>query len=233
MTAAQGVAGGGDEGVEAGAVGGEDEAGVGAELAGPERQRSDEALRASPSASAVAPGRTMTGLMLAHFRIDRDGLGALRGGLHQGRPGGLGSGESDGLDPGVGGEGAARSDPDPMSRVKVPFGKSGLGDGLGDGACATRSAVPGWASCALTTTGQPAARAEAVSPPAVEKARGKLVAPKTTTGPRGTGRCRMSGRGAGGRSGWAGSMTAELLEPSRRTSGRRGGAGPWCGRLRR
>ncbi len=48
---------------------------------------------------------------------------------------------------------------------------------------ATSSAVPRWAWCALTITGQPAASAEAVSPPAVEKASGKLPAPKTTTGP--------------------------------------------------
>ena len=47
----------------------------------------------------------------------------------------------------------------------------------------TSSDVPGWAGCALTTTGQPAARAEAVSPPATENASGKLLAPNTATGP--------------------------------------------------
>jgi hypothetical protein len=51
----------------------------------------------------------------------------------------------------------------------------------------TSSLVPGWALCALTTTGQPAASAEAVSPPATEKASGKLLAPNTATGPRGSG----------------------------------------------
>ena len=35
----------------------------------------------------------------------------------------------------------------------------------------------------MATTGHPAARAEAVSPPATEKASGKLLAPKTATGP--------------------------------------------------
>src|SRR5699024_4265453 len=37
-------------------------------------------------------------------------------------------------------------------------------------ACATISEVPGCALCALKTTGQPAASADAVSPPAVENA---------------------------------------------------------------
>ena len=48
----------------------------------------------------------------------------------------------------------------------------------------TKGLVPGCALCALTITGQPAARADAVSPPATEKARGKLLAPNTATGPR-------------------------------------------------
>ena len=47
----------------------------------------------------------------------------------------------------------------------------------------TSSLVPGWAGCALTITGLPAARAEAVSPPATENASGKLLAPKIATGP--------------------------------------------------
>ena len=60
-------------------------------------------------------------------------------------------------------------------------------------AAATISEVPGWASCALTTTGQPAASAEAVSPPATEKASGKLLAANTATGPTGTRRCAHVG----------------------------------------
>jgi hypothetical protein len=50
---------------------------------------------------------------------------------------------------------------------------------------ATSSDVPGCAEWPLTTTGQPAASAEAVSPPATEKASGKLLAPNTVTGPAG------------------------------------------------
>ena len=45
--------------------------------------------------------------------------------------------------------------------------------------------VCGCPSCALTTTGQPAASAEAVSPPATENANGKLDAANTATGPTG------------------------------------------------
>ncbi|MNL51220.1 hypothetical protein D3C87_1742990 [compost metagenome] len=51
-------------------------------------------------------------------------------------------------------------------------------------ASATRSAVAMCPLWALNTTGQPAANAEAVSPPAVENANGKLLAPNTATGPR-------------------------------------------------
>ena len=55
----------------------------------------------------------------------------------------------------------------------------------------------------MTITGQPAASALAVSPPAVEKASGKLLAPNTATGPMGTSMRRTSGRGIGLASGSA------------------------------
>ncbi len=85
----------------------------------------------------------------------------------------------------------------------------------------TSSEVPGCAGCALTTTGAPAARAEAVSPPATEKARGKLLAPKTATGPTGMWRRRMSPRGSGVRSGRARSTRAPTQSPSRTTRANR------------
>jgi hypothetical protein len=50
-----------------------------------------------------------------------------------------------------------------------------------------------WPLCALTTTGQPAARAEAVSPPSTEKAKGKLLAENMATGPRGCHQRCMAG----------------------------------------
>ena len=63
-------------------------------------------------------------------------------------------------------------------------------------------------------TGQPAANAEAVSPPAVEYANGKLLAPKTTTGPNGTNIFRMSCLGIGFLSKSAVSIVAATQEPS-------------------
>jgi hypothetical protein len=55
--------------------------------------------------------------------------------------------------------------------------------------------VAGCEGCALSTTGQPAAMADAVSPPRTEKANGKLLDPKTATGPSGLRIRRRSGRG--------------------------------------
>ncbi len=82
----------------------------------------------------------------------------------------------------------------------------------------TSSEVPGWLGCAFTTTGLPAASADAVSPPATENASGKLLAANTTTGPRGTSFFLRSCLGAGVRSGWARSMLASTQEPSRNSS---------------
>ena len=62
---------------------------------------------------------------------------------------------------------------------------------------ATSSPVPGCDGWPLTITGQPAASADAVSPPAVENASGKFEAPNTATGPIGTSMRRTSGSGIG------------------------------------
>ncbi|KAG1245188.1 hypothetical protein G6F68_015163 [Rhizopus microsporus] len=97
--------------------------------------------------------------------------------------------------------------PAPNSSENVPSGRPCVATA----AWITRptiSEAPGWALWALTMTGQPAASADAVSPPATEKASGKLLAPKTATGPSGTLARRRSARGSGWRSGWAGSMVA-------------------------
>src|SRR5437868_6052384 len=64
--------------------------------------------------------------------------------------------------------------------------------------------------------GHPTAKAEAVSPPATEKAKGKLLAPKTATGPIGINIRRISGRG-GVRSGSAASTRKSCQLPSRAT----------------
>ena len=78
----------------------------------------------------------------------------------------------------------------------------------------TNSQEAGCAGCALKTTGHPAARAEAVSPPATENAKGKLLAPKTATGPIAICICRISILGKGLRSGKALSIIAFTHEPS-------------------
>ena len=77
-----------------------------------------------------------------------------------------------------------------------------------DSSRATSSLVPGCDGWPLTITGTPAASAEAVSPPAVEKASGKLEAPNTATGPIGASMRRTSGRGIGLASGSGVSMIA-------------------------
>ncbi len=83
------------------------------------------------------------------------------------------------------------------ARVRAPVTTSAVAsDSVG---------CPGWAT---STTGQPAARADAVSPPATLKANGKLLAAHTATGPRGRIIRRRSGRGPIPQSGSAWSMVA-------------------------
>jgi hypothetical protein len=60
---------------------------------------------------------------------------------------------------------------------------------------ASSADVPAFDGCAFATTGQPAASADAVSPPATPNASGKFEAPNTATGPTGTSVRRRSGRG--------------------------------------
>jgi hypothetical protein len=103
--------------------------------------------------------------------------------------------------------------PEPKISAKVPAGRP-HSRRLRQMTCPTISLVPGCAVCALTITGLPAASAEAVSPPATEKASGKLLAAKTATGPSGRSTERRSALGIGVRSGSAGSMRAMAHEPS-------------------
>src|SRR3990172_6914375 len=81
-------------------------------------------------------------------------------------------------------------------------------------AVAIISHVPGCAGCALNTAVDPAANAEAVSPPATENARGKLLAPNTPTGPNAFCMLLISGFGIGWRLGSAVSILASTHEPS-------------------
>src|ERR1700761_8447796 len=80
-------------------------------------------------------------------------------------------------------------------------------------AAAASSLVCGGVGCALTTTGQPAASALAVSPPGTLNANGKLEAAKTATGPSGTFQRRSAGRG-GTADGSAASSTTPRNAPA-------------------
>ncbi len=82
----------------------------------------------------------------------------------------------------------------PWTRPIVPSGAPAC-DAAAARISATSADVAGCEPWAFTTTGQPAASAAAVSPPGTEKARGKLLAPNTATGPSGTSIRRRSGRG--------------------------------------
>ena len=62
--------------------------------------------------------------------------------------------------------------------------------------------------------GHPAARADAASVPIVEYASGKLLAPKTATGPRGKSNFRKPGLGLGLRPGFARSIAGLRHDPS-------------------
>ena len=97
----------------------------------------------------------------------------------------------------------------------TPAGKSAVRGGARDGAARPVPQCPGARDAPSRPPGQPAANAEAVSPPAVENASGKLLEPNTTTGPTPLSMRRRSGRGSGWRSGSAVSMRASTHEPSR------------------
>ena len=72
-----------------------------------------------------------------------------------------------------------------------------------------------WEQCRRTEI-EAAAKADAVSPPATEKARGKLLAPNTPAGPNGILILRISGLGDGALSFWALSILASTHDPSRK-----------------
>ncbi|KGS26697.1 hypothetical protein X941_4274 [Burkholderia pseudomallei MSHR5569] len=71
-----------------------------------------------------------------------------------------------------------------------------------------------WPGCAFTTTGHPAANAEAVSPPSTENANGKLLAANIATGPMGTRILVRRGCPAGGPPETAGSSSCSKGTPA-------------------
>ena len=176
-----------------------------------------EATNPCPIASAreaSAPGRRNTGLMLLISANTGIGSGRAAAASHSARPA---TREPVKPTPQVAGcctIAIPITLPCPCSIEKVPAGMSQASTALAI-AVATSSDVPGWARCALTTTGFPVHRALAVSPPATEKASGKLLEPNTTTGPTGRLARLRSGRGRGCRSGRARSILGSVQFPSR------------------
>src|SRR5277367_349997 len=69
--------------------------------------------------------------------------------------------------------------PESKSKEKTPSGKSQART-LSRMMRPTSSLVPGWAGCALTMTGFPAAKAETVIPTGGEKGGWKIAAPEST-----------------------------------------------------
>ena len=129
-----GVAGRGDERVETGAVDGDHEAGIGAELPGAHRERRDErAAEVGPAGSQGAVEQEHR-VDRTHLGVDRDRLGAARRGGDKSRSRSARSGEADGLDARIGDEGDAELGPRPEQQREGACGQPRVGDGLGDGA---------------------------------------------------------------------------------------------------
>ena len=183
-----------DRGGHRAVTGGEEEAGVGAELAPAESERAEPA-RDEPLGVCGARRRDHDGVDAAELAVERDRVGPSHRGVEQGAASRARTGERRRPDAAVGDQAVADGEAVDHGEdtVRRPAGSEG-----GAMISPHRWLVCGWAGCALTTTGQPAARAEAVSPPGTEKANGKLLAPNTATGPSGTRTTRRSGWPAGG-----------------------------------
>ena len=94
--------GGGEEGVAVGALGQEQQARVGAELAGAEGQRPDVRLgERLDVAVGQCAGKHDDRVDRRHLGVDRDRLGTVGGGCDEREPAAAGAGEADGLDPRV------------------------------------------------------------------------------------------------------------------------------------
>ena len=196
------------EGLAGLALGHEHDAGLGAQLAGGERHRAGELLGDGVGALGQRALGDHDRVDAAHLGVDRDRLRAARGALVQRPAGRQRAGEADGGDRGRVHERLAHVVAGALHEREGAVGQAGVGARGATRQAATASLVPGWDGWPLATTGQPAASADAVSPPATPKASGKLLAPNTATGPIGTSMRRTSGRGIGCASGSAVSIIA-------------------------
>src|SRR5689334_16962790 len=130
----------------------------------------------------AAPGRTTTGL--TEPSSPKNGIGTGRSAQTRARA------RPPAVDPvnpaaAISGCRSSRSPAStPCTRLNVPAGAPAAASAPVTISAHT-SEVTGWASCALTTTGHPAASADAMSPPTTENAKGKFDAANTATGPIG------------------------------------------------
>src|SRR5499426_1426283 len=136
----------------------------------------------SPGRAAAAPGRMTTGL--TDPSSPKNGIGTGRWAQTAAR---ASPPRADPVNPAAAIAGCLSSRtpaPTPNTTAKVPAGAPAPASAPAT-IRAVSSDVRGWPSWALTTTGQPAARADAVSFPATENANGKFDAANTATGPMG------------------------------------------------
>ena len=228
----EGVAGGGDEVVEAGAVGGDDEARVGAELAGPHGERADEGLAEVGAAGAQCTVEQEDRVDGAHLGVDRDRLGPASRGGDESCSAGTGSGEADGLDARIGDQRDAEVGPGPEEQREGARRQAGLGDGVGDGAADEFGGAgvgvvafdDDGAACGERRGGVAAGDGEGQREVggAEDGDRTERDGALANVGPR-----RGLAVGKGGVD--AGAVPGTLAQDGRR----RGGAGRWCGRPRR
>ena len=149
----------------------------------PSTTESASALTTDSARSPSAPGSTNTGLVEPISAYDGDRLDAAGGGVEQRPPGGERAGERHGAVAGCS-TSATPTATSPATWWKHAAGRPARSTARAI-ASAAIAAVVGCAGWALTTTGQAAASADAVSPPGVAKAKGKFDTPNTTTGPIG------------------------------------------------
>ena len=211
----------------------EDQPGIGAELPRAHRQRGRRTrLPIARPRAGQRRRQQQDRVDAAHLGIDRDRLGPRRPrsapapSRRRREPV-----KPDRLDPRIRDQRRADFAAGTEQQREHALRQAAFGDGAPEPRGPTSSDVPGWAECAFTTTGQPAASADAVSPPATENASGKLLAPNTATGPSAICRSRRSERGSGLRSGMAGSIRARASRPRARPR-RTAGAGRRSGRAR-
>ncbi len=177
----------------------------------------DELRRDGRAARLEGGGQEQDRIDAAHLGVERDRLGPALGDGREGQAGAARTGEAGGLDAVVGDQALRDLDAGVVQHGEDARRQAAGLDRRLDGA-ADQLDVPGWAGWALTTTGQPAARAEAVSPPATEKASGS--ARRAEHGHRAQRHVAQAqvDAGQGLRSGWAGSMRASS-QPPRSTPG--------------